>query len=50
MSQNLEGLHLGFLSQITVQRAEPKRDGTCQSVAAEEVLNEAGTLFPRSIY
>ena len=43
MSRKLEGLHVGFLRQVTGQKAKRQREGTWRSVAAAEVIKESGT-------
>ena len=43
MSQDLEGVHMGFLRQMTDQKAKRQRDGTWRSDAAAKVLKEAVT-------
>ena len=46
ISNNLEGVYVGFLRQVTVKMAKQKRDGTWRSAAANSVLKEAGTQTP----
>ena len=43
MYRNLEGLHVGFISQITGQRGILHEDGTWRKVTAAEVLEKAVT-------
>ena len=43
MSRKLEGVHVGFLRQITGKGAVRGKDGTWRQVAAEKVLDKAGT-------
>ena len=43
MSSNIEGVHVGFLRRIMGQRAVQQEDGTWRQVAAEKVLDKAGT-------
>ena len=43
MSRNLEGLHVGLLRRITGQREVQQEDRTWRQVAAEKVLEKAGT-------
>ena len=43
MSRKLEGLHVGFLRQVTGQKAKWQREGTWRSVAAADVIKESGT-------
>ena len=43
MSSNIEGVHVGFLRRIMGQRAVQQEDGTWRQVAAEKVLEKAGT-------
>ena len=43
MSRKLEGVHVGFLRQITGKREVRGKDGTWRKVAAEKVLDKAGT-------
>ena len=43
ISQNLEGVHVGFLRQMTGQKAKRQRDGTWRIEAAEEVPKESVT-------
>ena len=43
MSRKIEGVHVGFLRRITRQRAVQQKDGTWRKVAAEMVLEKAGT-------
>ena len=45
MSWKLEGVHVGFLRQITGQKAKRQRDRIWRSEAAEKVLKEAGTAL-----
>ena len=45
MSRKLEGLHVGFLRQITGQRLVLQEDRTWRQVAAETVLDKAGTQY-----
>ena len=45
MSRNLEGVHVGFLSQITGQKANRQRDRNFRSKAAATVIKEAGTQY-----
>ena len=47
--RNLEGLHIGFLRQITGKKAVQKEDRTWQKVAAEKALEKAGSQS-RGIY
>ena len=42
MSQNMEGLHVGFLKHITGQQTKQQRDGTWRREAAAKVLKESG--------
>ena len=39
ISRKLDGVHMGFLNKITVNREVQQRDGTWRCVAAEKVLN-----------
>ena len=41
MSKKLEGVHMGFLRQVTGNTAKWKRDGTWRNAAAASVLKEA---------
>ena len=43
MARDLEGLHVGFLRQVTGQKAKRQREGTWRSMAAAEVIKESGT-------
>ena len=43
MPNNLEGVHVEFLRQVTVKMAKRQWCGTWISAAAESVLKEAGT-------
>ena len=43
MAQRLGVVHVGFLQQVTKLKAKILRDGSWQKVAAENVLQEAGT-------
>ena len=43
MSRKLEGIHVGFLSQITRQRAVQQKDRTWRQVAEETVVEKDGT-------
>ena len=43
MSRNLERVQMGFLRQMTGQKANRKRDGTWRSEASVKVLKEAVT-------
>ena len=43
MSQNLEGMHVGFLRKMTDQKEKRQRNGTCRSEAAAKVIKEART-------
>ena len=43
MLRNLEGVHVGFLIQMTGQKAKRQRDGTWRIEAAEEVPKESVT-------
>ena len=43
ISDNLEGVHMGFLRKVTVQKAKRQRDGTWRSAAEARVIKEAGT-------
>ena len=43
ISRNLEGVHVGFLRQITGQRVVQQEEGTWRQVAAQKVLEKAGT-------
>ena len=45
MSRNQEGVHVGFLKQITGQREVRQKDGTWRCVTAEKVLKKAGTHY-----
>ena len=45
MSRKLEGVHVGFLRQITGQRAVQQEDGTWRQVASEKVLEKSGTQY-----
>ena len=45
MSRKLEGVHVGFLRQITGQRVEIRDDGTWPQVAADKFLEKAGTQY-----
>ena len=38
MSRKLEGVHVGFLIQVTIQTAKRQRDGIWRSAAAARVL------------
>ena len=40
MSQNLEGVNVGFLNQITGQMAVQHKDGTWRCVVAEKFLKK----------
>ena len=41
MSKKLEGVHMGFLRQVTGNTAKWKRDGTWRNASAASVLKEA---------
>ena len=43
MSRKMEGVHVGFLRQITGQRVLQQEDGTWRQVTAEKVLEKAGS-------
>ena len=43
MSRKLEGMHVGFLRQVTGQMARRQREGTWRSVVEVEVIKESGT-------
>ena len=43
MYKNLEGVHVEFLIQVTVNMPKRQRDKTWIIMAAESVLKEAGT-------
>ena len=43
MSRNLEGVHVGFLRQVTGQKSKWQREGTWRSAAESRVSKEAGT-------
>ena len=45
MYRNLERIHVGFLSQITGQRAVRHKEGTWRQMAAEKVIKKAGTQY-----
>ena len=48
MSRKLEGVHVGFLRQITGQRAVQQEDGTWRQVASEKVLEKEGNQSLRT--
>ena len=41
MSRNLEGVRVGFLRQVMVQKDKQQREGNWRSMASERVLKEA---------
>ena len=43
MSRKLEGAHVGFLRQITGQRAVRREDGTWRQVEEDKVFKKTGT-------
>ena len=43
ISLNLEGVHVGFLRNLTGQKSKRQRDGTWRSEAEVKVINETGT-------
>ena len=43
MTRNLEVVHVGFLRHITGQREVQRKDGTWRRVAADKVIDKAGT-------
>ena len=43
ISEKLEGVHMEFLRQVTVQKAKRQRGGTWRSAAEGRVIKEAGT-------
>ena len=43
MSRNLEVVHVGFLIQVTGQKAKRQRDDTWEIAAEVRVLKEEGT-------
>ena len=43
MSEKLEGLHMGFIIQVTVKVVKRQRKGTCRNAVAARLLKEAGT-------
>ena len=42
MKNKLEGVHVGFLRQVTRMQAKSNKDGTWKNVALERVLQGAG--------
>ena len=48
MAQRLEGVHVGFLQQVTKLKGKRLRDGSWRKVVAEKVLcGEGEELLPR---
>ena len=43
MYRKMEGVHVGFLRQITGKRAMQRENGTWRKVSEEKVLEKAGT-------
>ena len=43
MSRKLEGVHVGFLRQMTGHKSKQQRGRTWRSAAAAKVLNKSGT-------
>ena len=43
MAKKLEGVHMGFLRQVTRLKAKRLKDGSWQKVASDRVLQGAGT-------
>ena len=46
MYRKMEGVHMGFLRQVTGQMSKRQRDGTWRHRTAVSVIKEAGTHTP----